>query len=160
MWYNTVTLGAAAVSIQGPGSLFPAIQGNYSVGLQTTFPDAQLTAAIGQTGLIPLDSRSLIFLTGPASFLEVSFAGQHIPFVQIGAGPNYVVRAGDISQFAGQTGELRFTGVAAGGGIPGGGGILDDIRFSDQAIPEPRVVCLMTIGAGLLCCLSRKTRTG
>lgn len=50
--YNTVSLGAPAVNLQGPGSMIrPAIQGSYTVGLQTSFPNGQFTAAIGQTGL-------------------------------------------------------------------------------------------------------------
>src|SRR5439155_26633872 len=111
VWYNTVTLDAAAVTFQGPGSLFPAIQGNYSVLLRgsssLTF-DPQ-SAAIAQTGLIPLGSRSIVFLTGPTYRLEMSFAGQPIPLVQIGAGTNYIILGGDISQFARKIGELRIT---------------------------------------------------
>jgi hypothetical protein len=74
------------------------------------------------------------------------FVGQLIPLVQIGAGANYIMLGGDVSQFAGRTGELRFTG----------GGVLDGIRLSDQAIPEPSVACLPAIGAGLLCWLWRR----
>ena len=48
--------------------------------------------------------------------------------------------AGDISMFAGQTGELRFAGA----------GLFDDIQFSNQPIPEPGTFCLFGLGALLL----------
>jgi len=144
--YNTVSLGAAAISLQTQGGFITPYQGNFSVVLQPTFHDGAVTAAIAQTGQIPQDARSITFLTGPATFLQVTFGGQSISLVAAGVGPNYVIKAGDISSFAGQIGELRFTGVAAGGGLPGGGGFLDNIQFSTNPIPEPRLLGLTALG--------------
>jgi hypothetical protein len=48
-----------------------------------------------------------------------------------------------MSQFAGQTGELRFTAVNSSGR-------LDFIQFSNQPIPEPSTVGLFAIGVLLL----------
>ena len=68
------------------------------------------------------------------------FGGQYIPLVQFGTSGNNIVMAGDISMFAGQTGELRFVG----------GGLFDDIQFSPVPIPEPGVLGLFGLGAVLL----------
>jgi len=138
--YNTVSLGAAEISLQGQGSLFQPLQGNYSVGLQSVFGGGPTTAAITQTGLVPLGSRSLLFVTGPADKLEAAFAGQVIPTIQLGAGLNYILLGGDITRFAGETGELRFTSP------PSGGGLLDEIQFSTQAVPEPGAAWLSAVG--------------
>ena len=48
--------------------------------------------------------------------------------------------AGDISKFAGQTGELLFVGY----------GLFDDTQFSNQVTPEPSVLGLSVIGGLLL----------
>ena len=53
---------------------------------------------------------------------QVSFGGQSIPLVQFGTSGNDIIMAGDISTFAGQTGELLFVGR----------GLFDDIQFSDM----------------------------
>lgn len=143
--YNTVSLGAASVSFQGPGSLQPAFDGDYFVILQVQVPGGTPDAAIAQTGQIPLDARSLIFYAHNLN-IAVSFAGQPIPTLDLGAagGPVPFHRfAGDITGFAGQLGELRFTAVYSGGS-------LDLIQFSDQPIPEPSVVGLFALGALLL----------
>ena len=69
----------------------------------------------------------------------MTFSGQVIPLTQVGSGPNYSILGGDISAFAGQNGELRFTA---------GSGVLDNIQFSPIAIPEPSTVSLVAL-AGL-----------
>src|SRR5436309_69908 len=48
VWYNTVTLGSAAVTFQGPRSMSPGIQGSYSVLLQSESAGPPTTAAIAQ----------------------------------------------------------------------------------------------------------------
>lgn len=65
------------------------------------------------------------------------FGGQNIPLVQFGTSGNNFVMAGDISMFAGQTGELKFVG----------GGLFDYVHFSKQPIPEPSVFGLFALGA-------------
>jgi PEP-CTERM motif-containing protein len=142
--YNTVGIGGAVISFHDSTSLFPPIQGNYSVRLQpSSVPPTSV--AISQTGLIPQGAQSLQFFSLASAF-QVTFAGQAIPLVRIGATTRYDIFGGDISAFSGMSGELRFTG----------GGALDNIYFSDQAIPEPSVACLVTLGAGLLAWLGRK----
>ena len=92
--YNTLSLGSAAVSLQGANGSVPPIQGNYSVVLQGSSGSTPSSASIGQTGQIPGDSLSLIFWGGVS---QVSFNGQIIPVAAIGSGANYTIYGGDIS---------------------------------------------------------------
>jgi hypothetical protein len=139
VWHNNQTLGGAEIGILGPAwDSSQILQGSYSVILQQSFVGQPTSAAIAQTGLIPSTARSLTFFSSPTSLFQVTFAGQVIPLTQIGSGPNYIIEGGDVSQFAGQTGELRFTA---------GTGTLDNIQFSPIAIPEPTGTTLFGIGA-------------
>src|SRR5262249_1384042 len=110
--YNDLSLGAAWVSIQDTNSPFGGffggvIQGTYTVLLQPEFPGpTNATAAISQAGQIPATARSLRFYAnGP---LSVSFAGQGVPLFVLGTGTNYTIYGGDVTAFAGLTGDLRF----------------------------------------------------
>ena len=146
--YDTVSLGAAAISFQD-SSGFISLQGQYCVGLQSTDPGNQFMAALAQIGRVPQDALSVRFFASDFATLELSFAGQVIPLFQIGSGNGYGILGGDISSFAGQTGELRFTSGMGPLGH-GGGGFLDSIQFSNQPIPEPGVFALSTLGGLLL----------
>jgi hypothetical protein len=139
--HNNMTLGAPEVGIFGP-AWFPSqiLQGSYSVFLAQSTAGIPSTAAIGQAGTIPSTARSLTFFSSPAQNFVLTFSGQAIPLAQIGSGPNYIILGGDVSQFAGQSGELRFTA---------GSGILDNIQFSSSPIPEPTTGALYGLG-GLL----------
>ena len=59
---------------------------------------------------------------------------------------------GDISSFAGQSGELRFQG----------GGWLDDIQFSTQPVPEPSRLAFVALGLAAFgaCHIRHQRRTG
>ena len=72
----------------------------------------------------------------------VSFAGQSVPLVTVGGTAAYTVFGADITAIAGHTGELRFQG----------GGLLDAIQFSAQAIPEPGGFGLWALGGLLIGC--------
>lgn len=151
--YNTVSLEAPAITLQGPGSSFTPIQGSYSALLQGQFPGSSTGAssAIGQVGQIPLDANSLLFFSGSDS-MQVTFAGQSIPLVQLGGTSRYLILGGDISVFAGQTGELRFTQPSVTFNF--NRAYLDNIIFSTNPIPEPRVFRLIVFGAllyGIFC---------
>ena len=132
--YNNVYLGGPSLALTDSLVPYPSllpIQGDYSVLF------GPYSAAIGQIGQIPFDAHSLVFLIRESSHLGASFAGQGIPLVQFGTSGNNIIMAGDISLFAGQTGELRFVGT----------GLFDDIQFSNQSIPEPSTICLCGLGA-------------
>jgi hypothetical protein len=139
MGHNGLPLGGADVEIYGPD--WPStqiLQGFYTVGLFHSTAGPPTEASIFQTGQIPLGTKSIQFY---GNFMYVvSFAGQQVPLVTLGTGPNYNILGGDVSVFAGQTGELRFTGS----------GLLDNIVFSTQAIPEPSVLALSALGTLLL----------
>jgi hypothetical protein len=142
--YNSLSIGEAAVSLQGPGTVETIPQGNYAVILQGSFGGTPGSAAIGQTGQIPQGAKSLVFFEGYFPGAQVTFSGQAIPLVQLGATPDYDIFAGDISAFAGQTGELRFTAP------PNSAGGIDNIQFSVSPVPEPATLALLATGAFLL----------
>jgi len=50
----------------------------------------------------------------------------------------------DVSAYAGQSGELRFTSPWLASGL------LDDVRFSSVAIPEPSALALCSLGVLIL----------
>jgi hypothetical protein len=139
MLHNNMSLGAAEVAIYGPQWFSSDIlQGNYTVSLQPSTAGPATSASIGQTGLIPQTAESLSFY-GNGGFV-VTFNGYQIPLTTLGSGANYTVLGGDISAFAGQTGELLFQG----------GGLLDNIQFSNLPVPEPSTFGLSALGAWLL----------
>jgi hypothetical protein len=152
--YNTVALDAPAVTLQGTDSLFaPAIQGSYSVLLQGGTTAGGMVygtngASVFQTGQIPASSLSLIYLGGGA--VQVSFNGQALPHVALSSTANYTMWGADVSAYAGQSGELRFTAPWLTTGI------LDGIQFSSTAIPEPSAFALLTLG--LLCLFVRASQ--
>ncbi len=143
IFYNDVSLGGAAVSIHDTNGFEPILQGRYSVLLQGANPGSG-SASIGQTGQIPSSAQSLTFW-GQLGSLQITFGGQAVPYVAIGNGPNYTIYGGDISAFAGQTAELRFTALAHTGG-----GLIDNIQFSPSQIPEPGSLALLGVSALLL----------
>lgn len=140
--YNNISLGGPSVSLldsSSPFSNLAPLQGNYSVFLAAG-------AGVGQTARIPVGSITITFLLKPLSSINVSFAGNSIPLVEIGATSETAVMAGDISLFSGQIGELLFFG----------GGLFDNIQFSSQPIPEPSITALLFAGA--LALAARKPR--
>lgn len=144
VFYNNVSIGAAAISLHGPGGSRPPFEGSYSVILQVEYPSGTPIAAIGQTGQIPLTANSLIFYVYNLN-IQVTFGGQVIPTYYLGPGGTsaYQKFAGDISGLAGQTGELRFSSVFSAGN-------LDGISFSPEVVPEPSVLGLFALGSLLL----------
>jgi hypothetical protein len=155
--FNSIALDAATISLHSTRSITPAFDGNYSVLLQASsrFAPVQAAAAIGQTGLIPQDARSLLLYTKPFSIpflaIQVTFAGETISMTPIGAATaTYQAWGGDISRYAGQAGELRFTVN------PTSGSWLDNIQFSSNPVPEPGAWALFGLGSALLCCAARR----
>lgn len=147
--HNDLFLSNLGISILGPD--YPSagpIHGHYFVMLQG---NSAIPAAITQTGMVPLTAASVRFYSDSpfASFntLNLSFAGNSVPIYNLGGvGGYWYTWGGDISAFAGQTGELRFSG----------GGYLDYIQFSSQPIPEPGSLALL--GAGGLALVWRFRR--
>lgn len=149
--YNNSALDAAAVTLHGTVE-YPDVPEfvNYWILLQggdQVLPPGYVHGAwISQTGQIPADARSLTYLGGGA--LQVSFNGQSLSPVVLGSRPGDLQWGVDISSYAGQTGELRFSVPSLGPGdtqTP-----LDEIQFSSAAIPEPSVLTLSAFGTLLL----------
>ena len=139
--YNDIALDAAAVDVFNTNCVIPAIQGKYSVylqgGSQYTYPPHN-GASIFQTGQIPNWAKSISYWGGA---LQSTFNGQALAFNAIGSGTGYTIWQADISAYTGQTGSLAFTAPWQTYGL------LDNIRFSFNPVPEPRVLSLVGLGA-------------
>jgi hypothetical protein len=151
--YNTVPLGAPEETLQGTNGFISAISGKYSVMLWGEFNPSQNlfatnSAAIGQTGQIPLSAQSLSFW-GAIGGMQVTFNGQPLAFLTIGSTANYNIYAADISACAGQTGQLLFTDPNYGNTY-GGPATIDHIQFSSSSVPEPSEFALAALGVLLL----------
>jgi hypothetical protein len=148
-WYNDVTLDSAALGIQSSTSPYvPAglLTGQYCASLQygeifiSNGIAFSASASIAQSGQIPTSAKSMIF-RGSTARPIVSFEGHTFPVVVLNPETDYNVYAVDISPFAGQTGELRFTST-------GHFEFLDEIQFSPASIPE--LSSLASLCAGVL----------
>jgi len=145
--YNSEALDSASVSILSTnysGVLPGLASGTYYVHLRNDWLNIN-RSAIGQTGQIPASAVTLLLDAAYIFPPAVHFGGVYIPMVEVGTKGQYgSVYGGDISAFAGQIGELRF-----------GGSWFDNIRFSNQPIPEPSAVSFVVLGFCLFRCRSR-----
>jgi hypothetical protein len=144
VFYDNWSLGSGVISVNDTNMLlgFVPLDGYYSIGIEGFTG----SASIAQTGQIPSDSLSVIFLfrNKQVGYFDVSFNGVMLPYSVIWSEPGFDICAADISSYAGQTGELRFTESY------GGRAIIDDIQFSTQAVPEPGTFVLSVFGSLLL----------
>ena len=146
--HNDTTLDTAGISIYGPDYPSPGFfNGHNFVKLMTGLePDGSgytVSPVLAQTGTLPASARTIEFWSNAryAIGFDVSFSGQGIALSLLGTTSNgRYVWGGDISAYAGQMGELSFMGT----------GYLDNIQFSNLAIPEPGVLGLSALGALLL----------
>jgi hypothetical protein len=122
----------------------PVIQGYYSLFLQASFPGAEVVPYISQTGTLSLDTRSLTFKTSNGVitdvYFDVFFNGTELSITRLGVTDDYELWGADLSDFSGDHGELKFVGQ----------GVLDDIRLSPVAIPEPGIWSLVLLGGGVM----------
>ena len=153
--YNNISLGTVEVGlfedVFGTNRSVTILDGSYSVVLQAGFNGIGLVpAAVQQTGLIPLGTRSITIKAAgflQPGTLEVDIAGQAVSLAAVSSTSTYIVYGGDISQFAGQTADLRIAAVPTSTSYANW--IIDDIQFSASAIPEPSSVALLVIGAAM-----------
>jgi hypothetical protein len=149
--YNSISLGAAQVNLEGTNSGFPKIQGNYFILLQGDSDGEGVSAAVGQTGEIPPSAQSITFWGN--NVLNITFAGQNLTFTQIGSAANYNIYSAGISAYAGQTGQLLFTATS------GTSDMFDNIQFSSSPVPEPATLALAALGIGVFAGLRRRQLT-
>lgn len=142
--YDNASLGAPAISLNDSKFRFGFVplEGNFSASLEGRYE----TAAIGQSGQVPADSMSVVFWLSiePEGLLQVSFAGNVLPFYEIGTISGVSIIGADISPYAGLNGELRFTELNASRAV------IDGIQFSPGAVPEPGTMALFALGAIIL----------
>ncbi len=150
MLHNNISLGGATeVAIFGPQWFSSQIlQGSYTVSLEPATVGPLVLPAIGQTGRIPFSAQSVNFYGESGGTYALMFAGQQIPLIALSSTSAYTVYGGDISGFAGQTGELRFQG----------GGLLDNVFFSNQPVPEPSIEGLFVLGGLVFAWRKRRPR--
>lgn len=113
--------------------------------------------SLAQVGQLPLQTGLLQFRTSgfgiPAGSLEIRFDDNLLTLNPVSQGPFYTLWTADISAFAGQTGELRFTGLPVNAPWDAH---LDDIMF--VAVPEPSTWALLALGAGVFWWVGRVRR--
>jgi hypothetical protein len=151
--YNGISLGFAELSIIDRGSQSYSnnvIAGNYTAALSAGFAGTGFVfTAISQTGLVPASAQTLLFsASGVVSDMALTLNGQTVPFFPLATGPNYLTYGGNISMFAGQPEELRFTEQPISS--PNSTVFLDSIQFSDQPVPEPTPASLLGLLGSLL----------
>jgi len=147
---NNFALGSPNISIFGPDWFANGIiEDQYTVLLQAGGMDSSfVNTSIAQSGLIPTGTQSILLKASGNDF-SVDFAGQPVSMIPISTGSNYTLYGGDVSQFAGQSGQLTLSALT----VPNNqfnNVLFDSIVFSPQVVPEPGVVGLLALGSTLL----------
>jgi hypothetical protein len=154
VWYDEVSLGGAAISLMDANialGLTP-LQGTYSVLLTGGGSIPRYSAGISQTGLVPVGARTLLIdiLTSPFQPpFTVTLGGETISMVAEETFPGYTRYGGDITSLGGQVAALTISQPPAAG-LDSTGIELDNIKFSNEPIPEPNVLGLLAVGAAIL----------
>jgi len=132
-----------AISLVSPdspvGQIFP---GEYEAFLSAGSGPA---SSIAQTGQFPASASTIQFVAlGRPQFWELTINGVNIPvYEQSQAYLGWRLYQGDISAFAGQTGELAFSALNVNGSV--GTMSLTDIQF--VSVPEPLSLSLILVGS-------------
>jgi len=151
---NPISLGVASIYDHDSQGFPASVLGRYSLGL---YPGYNLIFdyqpfSLQQTGDIGANMQTIRFLNYGSPF-EVMVNGTRISLTyeyQPGS-PDLDTRqaivTGDISAFAGQTVQLKFTTMDIAGSAVNG---LDNIEFSTQIVPEPRATTFVLAGLMVL----------
>ena len=147
---NPISLGVASIYDRNSQGFPAPVLGEFSLGL---FPGYNLIFdyqpfSLLQTGDIGANIRSIRFLNYGSPF-ALTVNGALIPLEyeyqpgSLDLDTRQAIVTGDISAFAGQTVQLRLTTVDIPGSTVNG---LDNIEFSTEIVPEPRVMTLLFVG--------------
>jgi hypothetical protein len=114
VFYNDQWLDSASVALVDANYWSPALHREYAILLfgGTSAGATTNGAAIGETGQIPLTAQSITYWGSSWNHqqnLQITFNGQLLSFIAISNTATYTIYGADISAYAGQTGELRFT---------------------------------------------------
>ena len=164
---NNFTLDYPVVALMSSGGALRTsyvIDGQRSVYLQSASTEifnnaaSAVNVAISQVGTVPAVSQSLWFSARnqwfdsfalPPGPFNVTLGGAVIPMIPMTVNGGDVEFAGSIGGWSGQTTELSI-GVMAnsawGGATWEGWSVLDSIRFSPEAVPEPSTAALVALG--------------
>ena len=151
--YDDPSLSGNSISIMDANGYPPhPIQGVYFAFLSSgNTPGTGVTISLSQNGTIPLGTESMTFW-GNIGGLQITFDGQSLAFSELGSTANYNIYGANVSQFAGDSGQLLFSLPAYDGSAA-----LDNIQFSPSPVPEPSTLALCALG-GLLLVVSRSRR--
>jgi len=166
--FNFVRLSLAAYTSVYSNQQFPdaVFEGQFSFAIYSGNDYVHSTwvdTAIAQTGLVPLESKSITLKTFYTGELRLLLDGQSLSLTILDRSNNGLLTVltlgADISAFAGREHELRF--VAHGFEDTGQGrlALLDDITFSSQPIPEPAGLLGIAALGGILW-IRRRRRGG
>ncbi len=125
------------------GDFAPVTEGEYHLALSQRLNDVTgefLSNSLSQSGEVPVDARSIQFYS-PRNLFELRANDAVLPLLEISGSQK--VFAADISAFAGQPIELKFTTLSG----PFVYNVIDAISFSSMQIPEPSVCALIGLGA-------------
>ena len=162
--HNNNSIGTRNLSIFGPqyNGAYSIIEGQFMPFLQAGFPGVagfpERTVTIEQSGLVPAFAQSLQFKVGilDANF-SISLNGQTLSLVPLDATPAYAKYGVDVTSFAGQVADLRFTSfstpVRADNWVA-----VDSFQFLSTAVPEPSTWALLVLGSALFWCAARRRR--
>lgn len=157
--YNSIFLDSAGIAIIDHTSSYFAgdvIQGNYTAvlesGLGSTAPNNEFPTdvTLSQTGSIPAGTKSLQFKANnwfdSSGVFAATLGGQTLSLTVLGTGSNYTLYGADVSRWAGQTTQLAFTVFGENPHVNDEALFLDAIQFSNESVPEPSVLALLTLG--------------
>lgn len=156
--FNDLAIGSSFIALLNSSSPVGGSISNFTAVLQggasSTFP----AVSLAQTGTIPDGTMSLHFQA--ASFrnsFSVSVDGQPLSVnLMQNSGSFFNEYGADISGFAGQNVELRFTQYAGPG--QSDNLYLDNISFSPIGVPEPSTWALLALGGALFWSAARRHR--
>ena len=148
VFYTTFTLGAPALQLLSATNGGRVLKGNFSLWLHST---PMSSVSISQVGDVPLDAQSIRFLGsvgyfGPPLRLDELFGvfvnNEQLPVLDLSFDGPYHTYGADVSQFAGQNVDLRFTALNVNYTE---GLIMDSISFSAEPVPEPSTLALWAL---------------